>query len=119
MTDDSITEINFEYWSKLAATDPKKFEELRQLEISALIEKASNQGQRQRLRGLQWRIDQIRNQHKDAAMASCIAISELMWETFQHLSEVLHSQSENGLSKVTPSMKANVIPFPAKSDNLN
>jgi hypothetical protein len=114
MSGNSIEDIDFEFWSSLASTDPQKFEQLRQDQIELIIEKASSQRQRRRLRGLQWRIDKIREQHKDSAMAACIAISELMWETFEHLSELLQSTQEYGFSAPIPQMKDNVIPFPAK-----
>lgn len=117
MSGNLLNDIDFEYWSVLATTDPEKFEELRQDQITAIIEKASSQRQQRRLRGLQWRIDRIREQHKDSAMAACLAISELMWETFEHLAELLHSTTECGLSAPTPPVQANIIPFPSKSNS--
>jgi hypothetical protein len=114
----SISHINFEEWSSLASSDPEKFEQLRQDKISALIEKANSQRQQQRLRGLQWRIDQVRGQHKDSAMAACLAISEIMWETFEHLAVLLQSQTEDG-QPAAPALakQENIIPFPAKPKN--
>lgn len=114
MSGHSINEIDFEYWSELALTDPQKFEQLRLDKISELIEKASSKRMQHRLRGLQWRIDQIREQHKDSAMAACFAISELMWETFEHLAELLQAQVDNNLTSETPISLANIIPFPVK-----
>lgn len=115
MSGNSIYNIDFEYWSVLASTDPQKFEQLRQNQITAIIERASSQRQR-RLRGLQWRIDIIREQHKDSAIAACRAISELMWETFEQLAELLQqSTTECGSSAPIPPMQANIILFPSKS----
>lgn len=111
MSGDSISHINFEYWSTLASTNPQKFEQLRQNKISAVIERATSQRQ-QRLRGLQWKIDKIREQHKD--FAACLAISELMWETFEHLADLLQDQSETNLTAPTPTFNANIIPFLVK-----
>jgi len=113
MSGHSINDIDFEHWVTLASTDPKKFEQLRQDKISAIIERTTGQ-RRQRLRGLQWRIDVIRNQHKDSAAAACIAISELMWETFEHLAELLQAQVDHNLTSETPTSQANIIPFPVK-----
>ncbi len=118
MSEHSISDIDFENWVTLASTDPQKFEQLRHDKISAIIERTSGQ-RKQRLRGLQWRIDTIRNQHKDSATAACIAISELMWETFERLSELLQAQAENDLtissSALPPAATAtNIIPFPVK-----
>lgn len=113
MSGNSVNTIDFEYWSKLAASDPQKFEQLRRDKISAIIESSSNQRQK-RLRGLQWQIDQIREQHKNSPTAACLAISGLMWETFEHLSDLLQSQAENSLSAPTPPMQLNIIPFPTE-----
>jgi len=115
MSGDSIgsNNIDFEYWSILASTDPQKFEKLRRDKISAVIDRATSQRQ-QRLRGLQWKIDKIREQHKNSSTAACLAISELMWETFEHLAELLQSQAENGLPSPKPVISENIIPFPTK-----
>jgi len=118
MSGNSVNDIDFEHWANLASTDPQKFEQLRQDKISAAINRTSGKRQ-QRLRGLQWQIDTIRDQHKDSALAGCLAISELMWETFEHLAELLQSQAENGLSAPAPKMQANIIPFPAISETQN
>lgn len=111
MSGNSINEIDFEYWSKLASTDPQKFEQLRRDKISAIIERSTSHRQK-RLRGLQWKIDLIREQHKDSATTACLAISELMWETFEHLAELLQTQADNSLSAPTPPLQENIIPFP-------
>ena len=116
MINNSIDETNFEYLSELASSDPEKFEQLRLDKISELIESVTNPVQKKRLIGLQWQIDQIRAQHKGSAMAACLAISELMWETFAHLSDVLHYKEDSALSKVTPAMKENILPFPSKQN---
>jgi len=114
MSGHSINKIDFERWSMLASSDPQKFEELRKDIISDLINRASSKRQK-RLLGLQWRIDTIREQHKDSSVAACLAISELMWDTFQQLAEILQSQAESHLTAPTPKMHANIIAFPDKS----
>ena len=115
MKDISIGEIDFEVWATLASSEPQSFEKLRRDKISALIDN-STQCNQHRLRCLQWRIDKIREKNKDSPMASCLAISELMWDTFQHLDDLLQEKAENSLSAPTPAMQANIIPFPAKSE---
>ncbi len=115
MSGNSVCDIDFEHWATLASTDPQKFEQLRQDKISAVIDRTTGQRQ-QRLRGLQWQIDVIRDQHKDATMAACLAISELMWETFDHLAELLQAQAVNGLSAPAPLRQASIIPFPTLSE---
>ena len=115
MSGHSICEIDFEHWLTLASSDPQKFEELRKDKISNLINGTSGQRQK-RLLGLQWQIDNVRNQHKDSSVAACLAISELMWETFHQLAEVLQSQAESGLTASTPTMQENIITFPEKTE---
>ncbi len=112
-----FNDIDFEHWVSLASSDPQKFEQLRRDKIAAIIDKTSNRQRRQRLRGLQWQIDQIRQQHKDSAMAACLAISGLMWDTFEHLAELLQARAEddNALQQaLMPANNAEIIPFPAK-----
>ena len=118
MSGSSINEIDFEHWATLASTDPQKFEALRQDKISAVINKTNGRHQ-QRLLGLQWQIDSLRTRHKNSTVAACLAISELMWDTFNELAEVLRSQAERGLSAPLPTQQtqANIITFPEKSNN--
>ncbi len=107
-----FNDIDFEHLASLASSDPQKFEQLRRDKISAIIEKTQNQKRRQRLLGLQWQIDQIREQHKDSAMAACLAISGLMWDTFEHLSGLLQQQAEKPQPLPAPRYNAKIIPFP-------
>ena len=115
MSGHSICDIDFDHWSTLASSDPQKFEQLRKDKISNLINGANGQRQK-RLLGLQWQIDSVRKQHKDSSVAACLAISKLMWETFQQLAEVLQSQAESGLTSPTPTMQENIITFPEKTE---
>jgi len=116
MSETSTNEIDFERLANLASSDPEKFEELRKKRISALINR-TNGTRRQRLLGLQWQIDTIRARHKDSTLAACLAISELMWETFNELAEVLQIQAESGLSAPIPTVQTqgNILIFPGKS----
>jgi len=115
MTDISIGEIDFKVWASLASSEPQSFEKLRRDKISALINNSTKSNQH-RLRCLQWRIDKIRDKNKDSPMDSCLAISELMWDTFQQLSDLLQDKAENGLPASTSAIQANIIPFPAKPE---
>ena len=116
MSEIFLNDITFEEWADLATSDPQEFEKLRQDNITALIESAPLPRQ-QRLRGLQWQIDLIRERHKDSSMAACIAISELMWETFERLSNLLQAQTGDGLhDQITECQaSASIIPFPNKT----
>lgn len=69
--------IDFDTWSALARNDPQTFEKLRLAAIHAAIEGAP-EANRERLRRLQWRIDQERRLAR-TPLAACIRISRMMW----------------------------------------
>jgi len=111
MSDISVNHIDFEKWSTLASSDPEKFEQLRQEKISSFIESATQERQ-QRLQGLQWQIDRTRERHKGSTRASCLAISKLMWQTFEQLSAMIQAQATNKAVADEAVDAANVISFP-------
>lgn len=69
---------DFEGWRQLAEHDPDGFERARRAAIDAAIAEAPGD-QQERLRRLQWRIDQIRRRTA-TPLAACVAISHMMWE---------------------------------------
>ncbi len=71
-------EFDFESWMALAQTDPEEFERRRQEEIESAIAKAP-EDMRDRLRGLQWRIDMERRRCK-TPLAACMRLNSLMWD---------------------------------------
>jgi len=72
-------EIDFDSWSEMARTDPDAFERMRLAAIDSVIESAPAENQ-ERLRRLQWRIDQERRLAR-TPMAACLRISRMMWRT--------------------------------------
>jgi len=70
--------VDFDQWLKLANTDMSAFEALRRATINQVIEQAP-EDQQERLRRLQWRIDQERRLCK-SPMGACIRISRMMWD---------------------------------------
>lgn len=70
-------EIDFDTWSEMARTDPDAFERMRLAAIESVIESAPEEN-RQRLRCLQWRIDQERRL-ASSPMSACLRISRMMW----------------------------------------
>lgn len=70
--------LDFDRWLKLASTDLSAFEALRRSTIDEVIRQAP-EAQQERLRRLQWRIDQERRR-SDSPMGACIRISRMMWE---------------------------------------
>lgn len=79
-------DFDFDQWSKIAQLEPEKFEAMRQQMIDELIAQAPDH-LKPRMAGLQWQVDQIRNQAGNP-MAACVQLSQKMWA---------HVLSENGL----------------------
>jgi len=106
----SARQIDFDHWSELAKSDPASFELLRTRTLQACIDRSSSDRQ-ERLRCLQWRIDQIRSQ-SGTPLAACVKISGIMWDTFNRLGH-LYNQVEqlNAGIPVTPVQSAKIIPF--------
>ena len=72
--------IDFDDWSNLARRDPEGFEARRRALLDSFI-KAQPVGRRQRLRGLQWQVDCIR-QSSSTPLVACQRVSQLMWDAF-------------------------------------
>ncbi len=83
------SKFDFDEWRTLFETNPERFEEQRREAIESVIAVASEQ-QQKRLRGLQWRIDTVRGQHKHP-IASTTKIFRMMWDKVY---------GENGLQEV-------------------
>ena len=77
MKDPDITRLDFDSLVAIAQKDPLEFERLRQKAIDDFIESVPVE-RRERLRGLQWRIDQERRNR--TPLSACIRISKMMWE---------------------------------------
>lgn len=107
--------LEFKQWVEMAKNDPELFEKLRQKAIAEVIENAPS-GHRQRLRCLQWRIDQERRQSKNA-LGACVRISRMMWESvagrgglLENLSQIKDTPFSHG-ARLEPATKADVVPF--------
>lgn len=102
--------IEFDDWAQLAKSDPAAFEQKRARMIEDLISSMPEHKQ-QRMRCLQWKIDQVRNQCK-TPMAACVKLSEMMWDSLVGpggLKEALERLSEDSPA---PRPKARVMNFP-------
>lgn len=77
---DSRPPLDFDEWLTLASKDPAGFEAKRRKVLDAVIAQAPEE-RRQRLKGLQWRVDQLRGR-SPTPLAACILLSEMMWESF-------------------------------------
>jgi len=105
--------VDFDQWLELASTDMPAFEALRRATINQVIEQAPEE-QRDRLRRLQWRIDQERRRCK-SPMGACIRISRMMWDQMMGeggLVERLQELTSRGFPGVMASGRsAKVIPL--------
>lgn len=100
-----------EILSRLAHDDPEAFERLRAELLDDLIRSAPDRLQL-RLRGLQFRVDQVRKLAHTPLNAT-IRVSELMWKSFLALSDELSGRAP------TPRIDkpARVIEFRRPPDN--
>lgn len=73
------TEFDFDHWAALARNNPARFERDRRAAIARLLRQVPPP-RRQRLRGLQWRIDQVRCTAR-TPLAACIRLSQMMWDS--------------------------------------
>lgn len=101
---------DFEQWMRLASQDPEGFELMRLDMIEELISSASSHCQK-RLRGLQWRIDQVRGLSANP-MAACIALSGMMWETFAGEDGLVQTLNRGCDGEVNAPQESVVIAFP-------
>jgi len=69
---------SFEEWAELAKSDPDAFEKMRLAAIDRCIENLPA-AQQERMRRLQWRIDQERRMAR-TPMNACLRISRMMWD---------------------------------------
>jgi Protein of unknown function (DUF3135) len=79
MTQSPDSDFDFEEWAALAKSDPEAFEAKREKAIARFIEQASPHMQN-RLRGLQWRIDMVRDRSTNP-LSSCMQIFNQMWSS--------------------------------------
>jgi len=100
MKNAKIAEKDFDEWAELAKRDPSSFEQMRLAAIDQFIENAPADS-RERLRRLQWRIDQERRL-AHTPLNACIRLSRMMWnnvlgkgglrERFEELGDLLQGQ---------------------------
>jgi len=70
--------FDFDSWAALARENPQAFEKSRKEIIEQAISQASPRRQ-QRLRCLQWQLDQIRNTSR-TPLAACLCMQRMLWE---------------------------------------
>jgi hypothetical protein len=77
--DQASFSFDFDQWKTLAETDPEAFERRRQAVIESYIG-GVRPSKRQRLRGLQWRVDMERRRSSNP-MQSFLRIYTMMWDS--------------------------------------
>jgi hypothetical protein len=77
MTQLSNRKLDFDHLLQLAEKDPMRFENMRQAAIDDFISTLP-QPRQQRMRQLQWRIDQERRNR--TPLSACVKISSMMWD---------------------------------------
>jgi hypothetical protein len=113
MDETSEAGFDFETWSKLAREDPGEFERRRAQAIRTVID--ARPELRQRLEGLQFRIDAERKLAR-TPLKACLRISTLMWNSFYDLKDgldglVSETRGEAPLPAISKPREAEVIPL--------
>lgn len=78
MSEQDKQQRDFDTWAQVAREDPAGFEAMRQAAIEDFLQTLPPEN-RQRMRRLQWRIDQERRLAR-SPMNACIRLSHMMWE---------------------------------------
>lgn len=103
-------EFNFDYWSKLFKENSEEFERRRKEEIEKVINAASTEESKQRLRQLQWTIDAERSTN-GSPLGATIKMYRRMWDSFMKLNGKLQELTGNDVSSPAVVREANVLTF--------
>ena len=119
-----IAEKDFDHWAEMAQSDPSSFEQMRLAAIDEFIDSVPEES-RQRLRQLQWRIDQERRLARNPLNA-CIRLSSMMWknvlgkgglrERFEELGGVLQGKTAIDELEQRHQPEAQVLSFARAAD---
>ncbi len=90
--EEKFKKLNFEAWTELWRDSPENFESFRAKRITDYINSVPEK-HRERLRCLQWRIDKVRERAANP-LAATIAISEMMWKSFNELGSMYRDLAE-------------------------
>ena len=104
---------DFDAWSALARSDPQAFEAFREQIINEAILRAPAHRQ-QRLRRMQWKLNQIRNTSR-TPMIACLRMNRLLWNAVIGerglLDSLLHPDASRGRPDAADTPSARIIPF--------
>jgi hypothetical protein len=106
----------FDVLVDMARNDPQGLETLRRSLTNAVITAATSENARQRLRGLQFRIDMERRR-APTPLAAAVRLSRLMSDSLTDLHRALVAPDSFRDNVAAPGQSARVIPFfPLASD---
>ena len=117
MNNNIATQMDFDDWLQLAMNDPDAFETARTAAIQSFLSSTPTHS-RQRLTGLQWRIDMIRNRSK-TPMAACQAIYSMMWDKLagdRGMLESLKIFANDEFHSLQPLYNADILPFQSRRE---
>jgi hypothetical protein len=109
----SSAPFDFDSWATLARNDPQAFEAKRNNVLETAIRQAPAR-RRQRLRCLQWKLDQIRLMAPNP-MSATVRMHQLMWDSVTGEDGLLArlQQFRNAESPIKkPVRSANILQFP-------
>ena len=101
--------FDFDAWKTLAETDPETFERKRREMIEATISQAPA-NMRQRLTGLQWRIEMERSQSRNPTQ-SFLRIYKMMWHSVYGENGLLEALNGKVSDREAARARARVLPF--------
>jgi Protein of unknown function (DUF3135). len=114
MSNSAPNKMTFDEWSTLASSDSDAFEAQRAEVIEDAIRRAP-EAKQDRLRRLQWRIDQVRRT-SGTPLVACLRISGMMWDSVlgeNGLIRALKKLGDSGPSAQNerPTKVAKILPF--------
>ena len=109
-----VTPGNFDEWAALALSDPQAFEVQRQEVIDRAI-RAAPAARQEKLRRIQWKLDQIRRTSR-TPMAACLRMNRLLWESVSGDNGLLARLQQPALVRQRPaaSAGARIIPLASR-----
>ncbi|MEE9413345.1 MAG: DUF3135 domain-containing protein [Methylococcales bacterium] len=109
----SFPKFDFDEWALLAKQNPEAFEIKRRELIENTIARSQPERQ-QRLRCLQWKIDQIRDR-SPTPISACVKLSNMMWDSLTGPGGLKESLEQVGKEHPAPLPRARVLNLPAVS----
>jgi hypothetical protein len=108
---ETTMQFDFENWAKLAKQDPAAFERKREAILREAIKSAPPE-YRQRLEGLQFRLD-LERRKSSSPLSACVRMQSLMWDAFFRLREELNRATREAPAESPAGMKrsAEIIPM--------